>query len=211
VRQQGTGRAFGFGGRGAFGALLGIGLSLVVGVAFVALFLRERSWAAFLAVLAVASVCLVVMRFRGITIGSLAESVGPRTWLRSVGVIVVGVALVASVMRVAGVVRADYDELVGPTYSLRLADVEPLARDYVSPAAVLAAARVIPVSASYTVVPSNEKLPYLFRFWLRPRPFTWLVTDAEWVIIYGVPAPPGLRYRKKVVLGPNIYALEAAT
>ena len=122
----------------------------------------------------------------------------------------IGVSLIAVIMRTPGVVTAAYHGLRAAQYSRARADIEPLAL-YGSVDAVAAAARTIPAGATYSVVGvASDKydVQAMYRFWLAPRPFTSEYQHAQWVIVNGEPIPSDLPHGRRVPLAPGIYALE---
>ena len=188
--------------------LIGLLLALVVVVASVAAV--EPSWSPAVAVFGVLAACVVAARLRRIKLGTIAAGLLPRTVHAATIGVAVAVSLLAAVLRLPGVITSGYNSLTGPSYSLTQADIEPLS-SIGSVQAVAAAARTIPVDATYTVIGGDKYDVWgMFQFWLAPRPFTPDYRTAPWVIVYERSPPPGLRPGKKFNLAPNVYAVEAA-
>jgi hypothetical protein len=188
--------------------LIGLLLALVVILASVAAV--DSAWSPAVAVVGVAMSCAVAARYRRIPIGTIAAGFLPRNREAALIGAIIGVSLVAAVLRVPGVITAAYDSLTGPSYPLVQADIEPLS-SIGSVQAVAAAARTIPVDATYSVIGGDKYDVWgMFEFWLAPRLFTPDYLAAPWVIVYERPPPAGLRHGKKFPLAPNVYALEVA-
>jgi hypothetical protein len=193
-----------------FERVLLLGLLLAVFVALASVAAVETAWSPAVAVVGVAAACAVAARDCRIGIRTIASGLRPRSWLAAVVGVVVGVSLVAAVLRLPGVVTSAYESLTGPSYPLSQADIEPLSY-YGSVQAVAAAARTIPVDATYSVIGGDKyEIWGMFEFWLAPRVFTPNYLAAPWVIVYERPPPAGLGHRKKVRLAPDVYALEVA-
>jgi hypothetical protein len=188
--------------------LIGLLLALVVVLASVAAV--ETAWSPAVALVGVVAVCAVAARDRGVGVRAIATGLFPRSWSAAVVGAVVGVSLVAAVLRLPGVITSGYESLTGPSYSLSQADIEPLGA-FGSVPAVAAAARTIPVDATYSVIGGDKfNVWQMFEFWLAPRVFTPDYLAAPWVIVYGLPPPARLPHGKKFPLAPGIYALEVA-
>jgi hypothetical protein len=188
--------------------LIGLLLALVVILASVAAV--ESAWSPAVAVLGVVMSCAVAARYRKIGFGAIAAALRPRNWVAALIGVVIGVSLVAAVLRLPGVITSADDSLSRPSYPLSLADIEPLS-SIGSVQAVAAAARTIPVDATYSVIGGDKYDVWgMFEFWLAPRVFTPDYLAAPWVIVYERPPPAGLRHGKRFSLAPNVYAIEVA-
>jgi hypothetical protein len=194
-------------GSTTFGRLVLVGVWLAFAAVIAALCLKERPWSPYLTLFGVAVTVVAVVRLQGLSCRSIAASLRPRSWPgAAVGLFVVA-ALVAAVVRIPAVLSSGYSSLTGPTPPLVQADIEPLA-SVGSVAAIAAAARTIPIGATYSVVNGDGyKIPLIFRFWLAPRVFTANYRAAPWVIVYGPASPADLPRGDRIALAHGSYVL----
>jgi hypothetical protein len=209
VKRQATGRGPQLAGRVDFARVWVAGLWLLTVVALAAVGVEDRSRWPYLTPVEVVLAFLVVCALRGVTIRSIRDGVRVQPVQAAAGLFA-AVALGAALAAVPRVARATSASLRGPTYPLALADLEPLGAEG-SVEALAAASRLIPAGDIFTVVYGDQyPVPLLFQFWLMPqRTFIWSVRGAAWVILYNEPLPAGLRVRRKILIAPGVYAVEA--
>ena len=184
------------------------GLWLAGALTLVVISVAKPSWAPYLLLLAVLVTCAFAARLRRIPLSAVSAALIPRTWRQGAAATAAVIAVVAATIRVPGVVRSAYDSLTGPHYSLLEADIRPLGTT-APPEAIAAAARTIPVDATYSVVGGDQNDVWaVFRFWLAPRQFDPNYRTAPWVVLYDDPHVTGLRPGRKRRLAPHIYVLE---
>jgi hypothetical protein len=194
-----------------FERLLLAGVWLACAVAIAAVCLRAPPSAPYLTVLGVAATVAVAVRLQGLSIRSSAAGLRPRSWPGAALGLFVGVALVAAVVRLPAVLSSGYSSLSGRTPPLAQADIQPLASAG-SVAAIAAAARTIPVGATYSVVGgAGYQIPQIFRFWLAPRIFTADYDAAHWIVVYGRPPPADLPKGTRIALDQGSYVLRTAS
>jgi hypothetical protein len=195
--------------RVGFTQLFAAGAWTLLSLLLAALALDEPALAPTLTLVWVALACAAVLRLTGARIGALAGLVKAPT-LQGAGAVIVAVALAGALVRVPGVLASVDSALTGTSYSLAQADLEPLS-EYGSTEALAAAARLIPLDATYAVVAGDQyRVPYMFELWLLPRTLSWNPHDASWVIVYEQPLPAGLDVVKRLRLAPDVVALEVA-
>jgi len=140
-------------------------------------------------------------------------------WASKPGLVVVAVIVVAVDLAVAAwhtplLARIGHQNLTGPRYLVRDADLDPFSIFAPTQAFVLAQ-QTIPRDATYTVVVGDDPpvaspgvVQSVFRFWLMPRRYTARLSAAQWVIAYHHPSETlGVRYSKEIGLGPDANAV----
>ena len=187
-----------------------VGAWLAGSLALVVVSLGEQSWSPYLTLVGVVMTCVVVARLGRLSIASIAIASFPRSWVgASIGV-VVGIALIASMMRVPDILRSGYEALTGPTYSLSQADIKPLSVS-ASVEGIAAAARTIPGEATYSVVGGDKYDVWaVYRFWLAPRAFDPDYHTAGWVVLNGGGLPTDLPRGKRIQLAPGVSVIKVA-
>ena len=126
----------------------------------------------------------------------------------AVAVLVVGIELFTAATHIRLFAQVGYKNLRASPHLVRDADLDPFA--YFAPTqALVAAQRIIPKDATYTIVVGHEQpgpsatiADDIFRFWLVPRHYTPSIREADWAITYnesseslGVPLHAGARAR----------------
>ena len=188
-----------------------LGAWLAGSLALVVACVSEQSWSPYLALVGAVATCAVVARLGRLSITSIAAASLPRSWLGAGVRVVVGISLIAAVMRVPGVLTSGYEALTGPTYSLSKADIEPLSVS-ASVEGIAAAARTIPVGATYSVVGGDKYDVWaVYRFWLAPRVFDPDYHTARWVVLNGGDLPTDLPRGTKILLAPGVYVIEVTS
>jgi hypothetical protein len=134
-----------------------------------------------------------------------------------VAVLVVGIELFTATTHIRLFAQVGYKNLRAPSHLVRDADLDPFA--YFAPSqALVAAQRIIPDNASYTIVlgheapgPSATIADDIFRFWLVPRHYTPRIREADWAITYNESSESlGVRYTQELGLGPGVNAVRLA-
>ncbi|HEX4518463.1 MAG TPA: hypothetical protein VH063_02670 [Gaiellaceae bacterium] len=138
------------------------------------------------------------------------------SWLTIVALVVVSVDLVTAATHLRVFAQVGYKNIRAPSHLVRDADLDPFA--YFAPTqALVAAQRVIPKDATYTIVVGHEEpggppvgiADDIFRFWLVPRRYTKHIADADWAITYNAASESlGVPYTKEVGLGPSVNAVK---
>lgn len=129
----------------------------------------------------------------------------------AVAVAVVAIELFTAATHISLFARVGYKNLRAPSHLVRDADLDPFA--YFAPTqALVAAQRLIPANATYTIVVGHEApgppagvANEIFRFWLVPRQYTRSVRDADWAITYNESSESlGVPYTRELGLGPGV-------
>jgi hypothetical protein len=137
------------------------------------------------------------------------------TVLTLVAAVVVAFELVTAVSHTLTFARVGYQNAKGPRHLVRDADLDPLS--YFAPTeALVAATRIIPRNASYTIVVGNEEpsppttiVDDIFKLWLVPRRYVPKLADADWAITYNQSSEGlGVDYSKELGLGPGVNAVK---
>ncbi len=132
-----------------------------------------------------------------------------------VAVLVVSVSLFSAVTHIRFFAGVGYKNLRGPPHLVRDADLDPFA--FFAPTqSLVAAQRIIPKNASYTIVIGHEApgppagiADDIFRFWLVPRRYTTNVREADWAITYNASSESlGVPFTKELGLGPGVNAVK---
>ena len=130
-----------------------------------------------------------------------------------VAAVVVAFELWTAVSHTVAFARVGYQNARGPRHLVRDADLDPLS--YFAPTqALVAATRVIPRNATYTIVVGHEEpgppkgiVNAIFQFWLVPRRYVASLARADWAITYNQSSEAlGVRYSKELGLGPGVNA-----
>jgi hypothetical protein len=146
---------------------------------------------------------------------SLPGRRGGATLLTLVAVVVVAFELWISVSHTVAFAKVGYQNVRGPRHLVRDADLDPLS--FFAPTnALVAATRVIPRNATYTIVVGDEKggtpvgiVNDIFMFWLVPRRYVPSVSDADWAITYNQSSEKlGVGFSREVGLGPGVNAVK---
>ncbi len=133
----------------------------------------------------------------------------------AVAVIVVAIELFSAVTHLRLFAQVGYKNLRAPSHLVRDADLDPFA--YFAPTqSLVAAQRIIPESATYTIVVGHEQpgppkgiADDIFRFWLVPRHYTTNIRNADWAITYNESSESlGVPYTKELGLGPGVNAVK---
>lgn len=171
----------------------------------------ERPTRPYLTLLAVAAACALALRRRGVRLRLLSAALRREPAAGATCLLLAVVALALAVARLPQIVADAASGIAQARPTLAQADIEPMSH-YGSIAALAAAVRVIPADASYTVLAGDQyPVPYMFKFWLAPRTFTWSRAPGTWVIVYQTPIPAVLRARRALPLAPGVEALAPAT
>lgn len=133
----------------------------------------------------------------------------------AVAVVVVAIELFSAVTHLRLFAQVGYKNLRAPAHLVRDADLDPFA--YFAPTqALVAAQRIIPEQATYTIVVGHEEpgptatiAGDIFRFWLVPRRYTRNVRKADWAITYNESSESlGVPYTEELGLGPGVNAVK---
>jgi hypothetical protein len=129
----------------------------------------------------------------------------------AVALVVVAVELFTAATHIRLFAQVGYKNLRAPSHLVRDADLDPFA--YFAPTqALVAAQRIIPENASYTIVVGHEApgpsaiiTNDIFRFWLVPRHYTRSIRRADWAITYNESSESlGVPYVQELGLGPGV-------
>ena len=135
------------------------------------------------------------------------------TLLTLVAVVIVAVELWTAVSHTVAFAKVGYQNVRGPRHLVRDADLDPLS--YFAPTqALVAATRIIPRNATYTIVVGNEEpgppakiVDDIFKLWLVPRRYVSSVQKADWAITYNQSSEGlGVGYSEELGLGPGVNA-----
>lgn len=137
-------------------------------------------------------------------------------WLTLVAVAVVVTELGLAAARTSVYAQIGYRNAKAPPLLVRDADVDAFA--YFDPTlAMVAAQRVIPRDATYTIVVGNEEAgrnmtpafaTIVYRFWLVPRRYTQNIHRARWALTYFKSSESlGVPYVREIGLGPGVNAV----
>jgi hypothetical protein len=138
---------------------------------------------------------------------------GGVTVLTLVAAVIVVFELWTAVSHTLAFAQVGYQNLRGPRHLVRDADLDPLS--YFAPTeALVAATRIIPRDATYTVRVGNEEpspptqiVDDIFKLWLVPRRYVPSLADAQWAITYNKSSESlGVGYSKELGLGPGVNA-----
>jgi hypothetical protein len=145
-------------------------------------------------------------------IGTLRPS---RRALLFVTAVVVALELWVAAGQALTFARIGHQNLNGPSYLVRDADLDPLSY-FASTQALVLARETIPSDATYAVVVGNNPpvadaggIKLVFRFWLFPRKYTRRLAAADWVIAYHHSSETlGVPYENEIGLGPDASAVQ---
>jgi hypothetical protein len=130
-----------------------------------------------------------------------------------VAAVIVAFELWTAVSHTIAFAKVGYQNATGPRHLVRDADLDPLS--YFAPTqALVAATRIIPPDATYTIVVGNEEpgppkgiVNDVFRFWLVPRRYVPTLAQAQWAITYNQSSEAlGVGYSEELGLGPGVNA-----